>query len=186
MTFLRMFVVFTFLNGVACENLQRSPQSGFATEKAPHRRSPASLSASPLRLEIQRYEQSISNRRELEQYSKALPWFDSSEERFEFLSQGDLENRAQWLRERDFFARPALWEKKLVELIQNKDLVIGMPEPLVKKSWGEPDIIEVSGHPLFKNMRYRYNEQVATEDGFIPQRRSVYFEAGKVTGWDTN
>ncbi len=179
----QIFFVLVCMTFSACTSfpLSRSESSGHSA-----RRVAAVSPGGSLKFEVQRLEQSLTNRRDLEQYSRVLPWFEGLEERYEFLSLPGLEARAEWLRDRNFFERPLLVEKQMLDLIQARDIAVGMPESLVKKSWGEPDVIEVSGHPLFKNMRWRYLQQEATEDGFVQQKKSVYIEGGKVTGWDSD
>lgn len=60
-----------------------------------------------------------------------------------------------------------------------------MPAEYVKKSWGEPVNIEVSGNPIYRNERWQYNKQVATPQGYKQEKRYVYFEGGRVVGWET-
>ena len=55
----------------------------------------------------------------------------------------------------------------------------------VQESWGEPDLVEVAGNPVYGNKRWKYRKFVSSEDGYTQQTRIVYFEAGKVSGWET-
>jgi hypothetical protein len=73
-----------------------------------------------------------------------------------------------------------------VTLMQSQDIAIGMPMDYVVKSWGDPLIREVSGNPLFKNEKWKYSRSISTQDGFKQEKRTVYFEGGKVVGWETD
>jgi len=113
-----------------------------------------------------------------------LPWFKNDQERLDFLNQGSFEQKQKWLNEQNFMSRPQQITSEMKELVDAQDITLGMPQSLVKKSWGEPDAVEVSGNPQFRNERWRYNKYVSTNDGYKAEKKSVYFEAGKVVGWE--
>lgn len=133
---------------------------------------------------LQNLENSLSTKKEVEQYSKALPWFKNEEERLDFLSRGNFEEKQKWLNEKSFLARPQSVTSEMRELVEAQDIMVGMPQSLVKRSWGEPDLIEVAGNPSFRNEKWRYSRYVSTSDGYKPEKRIVYFEGGKVVGWE--
>jgi hypothetical protein len=60
-----------------------------------------------------------------------------------------------------------------------------MPQDYVRRSWGEPVNVEISGNPIYKNERWKYQRQVSTAQGFRKETRFVYFEGGRVVGWET-
>lgn len=180
----------------SCTSLQRHLESGYADPQK-SRSHPAGVhrvSDSPARAKktislsektkLQNLENSLNTKKEVEQYSKMLPYFKSEQEQAEFLSQPDFESRQTWLNERNFMNRPLQISNEMKELVDAQDITLGMPQTLVKKSWGEPDVVEVSGNPSFHNERWRYNKYVSTNDGYKPERKVVYFEGGRVVGWE--
>lgn len=131
-------------------------------------------------------ENRISSKKELEQYSKALPYMKSADERIEFLQLEGFEERQEWLRTENFPSRPNVAEDDMKEMVTAQDISLGMPSNLVKRSWGDPDSVEVSGNPQFKNERWRYDTYVSTPDGYRMEKKFVYFEGGKVVGWEVD
>jgi hypothetical protein len=181
----------------ACSVMDRSPESGYSDG---HRRSTqlirkSSRSSSEGREEtesenvsqktrLKQLENSLSTRKETEQYSKALPWFNSDAERIEFLQLPGFEARQRWLSQQGFSARSGQVQNSMKELVEAQDIALGMPQNLVRQAWGEPDTVEVSGNPQFRNERWRYSKFVSSQDGYKPEKKTVYFEGGKVVGWD--
>jgi hypothetical protein len=70
------------------------------------------------------------------------------------------------------------------DLVDAQDIALGMPQALVRQSWGDPDSIDASGNPQFRNERWHYYKFVSSQDGYKPERKTVYFEGGKVVGWE--
>ena len=54
----------------------------------------------------------------------------------------------------------------------------------MKKSWGLPDSVEVAGNPIYGNERWRYKRYTPSPEGYRLQSRIIYFESGKVAGWE--
>jgi hypothetical protein len=129
-------------------------------------------------------ESSLSTNREIEQYSKLLPLFTSDQEKITFLQNGDFESKQAWIRESQILSRNQALQASMQTLIENRDIALKMPANLVIKSWGEPDTIEVSGNPKFKNERWTYRRMVPQTDGFKKEIRTVYIESGVVAGWE--
>lgn len=174
-----------------CSSLQRSNQSGYSDPQASARKDLKATKSSPRssvnpesRHILKQLENRLSSKKEVEQYSKALPWFKSDSERIEFLRQPNFEARQEWLNTNQFSKRSQLAKSEFQELIQAQDIALGMPQSLVAQSWGEPQNIEVSGQPEFRNERWRYFKYISTQDGFRPEKKTVYFEGGRVVGWD--
>ncbi|MEK6556591.1 MAG: hypothetical protein AABZ31_15180, partial [Bdellovibrionota bacterium] len=71
------------------------------------------------------------------------------------------------------------------QLIENNDIARGMSRNAVIQSWGNPDMEEFAGNPVYGNERWVYNKQVSTDQGYKQERRLIYFEAGRVVGWET-
>ncbi len=189
----------TFIFG--CANFERSSDSGYAkagnkSTKSGWKKVSAEVSetksllktepVTDQQLRIKQLENSLSSRKEVEQYSRALPWFKNDNEKMEFLNQPGFEARQKWLAENDFQGRIQRVKAQLKDLVEAQDIALGMPEDLVKKSWGEPEAIDVSGNPLFKNQKWRYHKYISTENGYKNERKTVYFEGGKVVGWDVD
>lgn len=180
----------------SCSSFQRHSESGYADPQKSSSRPAGShrVSDSPAKgrkmptlsdkTRLQNLENSLNTKKEVEQYSKMLPYFKSEQEQMEFLSLGEFEARQQWLNQHNFMNRPAQVTTEMKELVEAQDITLGMPQTLVKKSWGEPDVVEVSGNPAFRNERWRYNKYVSTSDGYKPEKKVVYFEGGRVVGWE--
>lgn len=134
---------------------------------------------------IRELEKRLSTKQEKQTYSKLLPWFMSDEERIMFLSQSSFENKQEWIQNSGILSRQNQLTQKYRRVIDNQDIAIGMPNELVKKSWGDPIQVETSGNPLYKNEKWRYIRSITSSEGFKQERRIVYFENGKVVGWET-
>lgn len=135
---------------------------------------------------IRSLESKLGSKKEKEQYSKILPWLKNDQERIEFLKLTDLEERQRWIQDKKIWSRTKSISPQLAEMADAGDIALGMPADLVKKSWGEPQVVEVSGNPAYKNERWKYMKYIATPEGYKPEKRTVYFEGGKVVGWETD
>lgn len=172
-----------FLLATSCSLLQRSEQSGYSAKNYPTEESEQTELSSPLA--IKNLEKRIKTQKEKEQYSKVLPWLKNDEEKMDFLSLPNYETRQAWIREQKLWTRANDAKNQMKEFVDEQDIILGMPQELVKKSWGEPQSVEVSGNPIFKNERWKYIRNISTSDGFKQEKRYVYFEGGKVVGWET-
>lgn len=194
---------------LGCAQLQRSAGSGYKgelpySEGQPHNnydretrqtayelgKDPASLSSEDLeeirsRQKVRELERSLSSKKEREQYSKVLPWLKNDAEKVSFLSIPSIEGRQQWINRNNIWSRSQAPQEEMRSLIENQDVAVGMPQEYVRRSWGEPLSIEVSGNPIYKNERWKYQRQVPTSQGFRKEIRFVYFEGGRVVGWET-
>ena len=186
-------------NQVGCSLLDKSMEkssrkgaiedSPSAQEKSPTalnqgRRSEATDS-SELKEQISLLEKRLDSKKEREQYSKILPWLKNHSEQIEFLKQPNLEKRNQWILKNKLYSRPSSPSPEMKALIGNQDIALGMPADFVIKSWGEPVARDISGNPLNRNERWKYIRTLATSDGYRQEKRFVYFEGGKVVGWET-
>ncbi len=193
--FSHLLVLFLVSYLVACANFDRSGASGYADRRQTQLTRTSSRGSSNGRLEedeesinektrLKQLENALSSRKETEQYSKALPCFENDRERIEFLQLPGFETRQKWLVQQGFSSRAAQTQTKMKDLIESQDIALGMSQSLVKQAWGDPDQVEVSGNPQFKNERWHYNKFVSTQDGFKPEKKLVFFEGGKVVGWE--
>lgn len=201
-----------FLAFTACAHLQRSTGSGYSgyedglpyadSKPRPHYdretaktayelgKDPNSLSAYDLSLiqdrkKVRDLEKTLGSKKEREQYSKVLPWLKNDDEKMAFLSIPSVEGRQQWMNKEKIWSRALAPQQEMKELIETQDIAVGMPQDYVRKSWGDPTSVEVSGNPIYKNERWKYQRQVSTAQGFRQETRLVYFEAGRVVGWET-
>jgi hypothetical protein len=194
----------------SCSILQRSQQSGYSSDSRPalpgredensleHKRVAYELGYDPKMALSEEQLQSIDDRRSLrilerrletvrekEQYSKVLPWLTTDHERIAFLSIPTIEGRQAWIQQNNIWQRSQAPNPKLKEIIDDGDIAVGMPQDFVRKAWGEPQDKQVSGNPLYKNEKWRYTRYISSGDGFKKEIRLVYFEGGKVVGWET-
>ncbi len=137
------------------------------------------------RKQLKGLERGLDSRQEKEQYSKILPWLADDQEKIDFLSIQSLEGRQNWINKNNIWARAKVPANRMKELIDAQDISVGMPMEYVRRAWGDPTSIEVSGNPIYKNARWKYLRSVPGSDGFHQQKRFVYFEGGRVVGWDT-
>lgn len=138
------------------------------------------------RMRLRDLERSLSSQKEKEQYSKVLPWLTDDEEKIEFLSIPSIEGRQAWINKQNIWRRSKMPDTAIKDIIETQDIAVGMPQDYVRRSWGEPASVEVSGNPLYKNERWKYVRQVSSPEGFRRETRYVYFEGGRVVGWETN
>ena len=136
------------------------------------------------RITLKQLEKGIVGRREKEQYYRFKPMMDSDRERIAFLRLSSYEARQRWLNARGINLANPRYSSEVSHLIEQNDIMIGMPKPAVRESWGEPESIEVAGNPLYGNERWKYVEQISSQDGFQTETRLVYFESGRVVGWE--
>lgn len=193
MRFLNNWLIFCLmLLTSGCALFERSPNSGNQAQrtntssKLLYAYFGDSKNAMPVnpKVQLKMLESALSTNREIEQYSKLLPLFADDQEKIEFLKNGDFESKQAWIRESQILNRNQAIQASMQNLIDNRDIALKMPANLVIKSWGEPDAIEVSGNPKFKNERWTYRRMVPQADGFKKEVRTVYIESGVVAGWE--
>lgn len=175
----------------SCGIIERHPESGYGaystksnSVKRTQSQPPASATNLDNKTRLKKLENAIATKKELEQYSRVLPYLKDEDERIEFLALGDYEAKQKYLKDANINSRTIKSQDDYRELVEAQDIGIGMTQNLVRKSWGEPDNIEVSGNPLFRNERWKYNKYVSTPDGYKPEKKIVYFEGGRVVGWE--
>lgn len=181
---------------LSCSHLQRSLESGYS-QANPSQKKFFSVSDKNMKAEgneglqkifdtnqIQHLERTLQTRGEKEQYAKILPWLSTEEEKKQFLSLSSVESRKAWIEDKKILQRVNENNSEYKELVDNQDIALGMPMEFVKKSWGDPVATEVAGNPIYKNERWKYIKQLSTTDGFQQQKRIVYFEGGRVVGWE--
>lgn len=136
------------------------------------------------RRKVRNLERSLDSQKERLNYSKVLPWLENDDEKINYLSIPSIEGRQAWVNKNKIWLRNKN-VKDFESAVETQDIVLGMPADFVKKSWGEPDAIENSGNPIYKNERWKYLKQVSTPNGYHQEKRYVYLEGGRVVGWET-
>lgn len=181
----RITTAVLLLSMTACSSFHRSQQSGYGPQPGQVESETPNYNTIPMQARLQQLESKLETTREKQQYSKILPWFNSDEEKIEFLSLPNLDERQRWIQANKIWRRSQAPSAEVRSLIEGGDISVGMPMDYVKKSWGEPQNVEVSGNPIYKNERWRYSRYVSSQDGYRLEKRVVYFESGRVTGWET-
>ncbi len=178
----------SILTFIGCQSVtERSSKSGYSDRVNPQvvkRLNPNTTTQIETKTRLKQLENGIATKKELEQYSKALPYLKSDEEKIDYLTLPGFEARQKWMKDEGFSNRVQVFNDTYRDLIEAQDIGLGMPTHLVKKSWGEPDSVEISGNPQFKNERWKYNKYVSTPDGYKQEKKVVYFEGGRVVGWE--
>ena len=196
----------------SCSSLERSHQSGYSDSgykaradstkddmnNIDHKKTAYELGYNPTMALSEQQLQAIDDRRRLhllerqldsqkekEQYSKILPWLKSDQERIELLSIPTVEGRQAWLQQNEIGRRSQAPNGRVKQAMQEGDIVMGMAEDFVRKAWGEPQEKQISGNPIYKNEKWRYTRYVSSSEGYHKEIRHVYFEGGKVVGWET-
>ncbi len=146
--------------------------------------SPDDLTKIEQRKKLRGLERSLDSQKERYNYSKVLPWLKDDEEKVEYLSIPSIEGRQVWVNKKQIWKR-AKSTKDYQEIMESMDIAIGMPTDFVRKAWGEPEAIDHSGNPVYKNERWKYNKQISTPNGYRQEKRYVYFEGGRIVGWET-
>lgn len=137
-----------------------------------------------MRFKVRTLERTLDSTKERQHYSKILPYLKTDQEKVDYLSMPTIEGRQSWV------VRNKIWsrvkdDKDFTEIVEAQDLSVGMTQELVRKSWGEPESVEFSGNPIYKNEKWRYVRDVPSPNGYKRERRYVYFEGGRVVGWET-
>lgn len=136
------------------------------------------------RRKVRNLERSLDSQKERLNYSKVLPWLENDDEKINYLSIPSIEGRQAWVNKNKIWLRNKNL-KDFESAVETQDIVLGMPADFVKRSWGEPDAVENSGNPIYKNERWKYLKQVSTPNGYRQEKRFVYLEGGRVVGWET-
>jgi hypothetical protein len=210
---MKTWQILGFLILGACAQFNRSVESGYASRtpkvvnvysagEAPQSESddsktayelgfnPSSMTSEEMqqvqeRKLLHELEKGMRSKQEKEQYSKVLPWLKDDKEKTELLKIPSIEGRQAWINRNGIWSRARVPVTRMKELIDSQDISVGMPMEYVRRAWGDPLAVETSGNPLYKNERWKYMRNVPGSDGFHQQKRFVYFEGGRVVGWDT-
>lgn len=211
-SYLRIFILVSSLVAGGCSLPQRSHESGyidnlpelqaedFYGEKRSHEMELAreelgwanqraltesESAALKTRLQLKKLESRLASDQEKRQYYRLKGSFHSDRERIQFLSLPSVTVRERWAQNRGLASADERYPDEVAELIEKNDVMVGMTPKAVQESWGDPDAIEVAGNPIYGNERWRYNRYVSSDEGYQQQTRIIYFESGRVVGWET-
>lgn len=136
------------------------------------------------RRRVRELERTLDSEKDRRHYSKVLPLLQTDKEKIEYLSIDSIEGRQAWVNKNKIWSRVKS-NKDFQELVDTQDIAVGMTADLVKKSWGDPEAVDHSGNEIYKNERWKYTRDVPSPSGYKRERRFVYFEGGRVVGWET-
>lgn len=212
--FLSLFVC-SFAGLTACSLLQRHPDSGYDSPSSEYRWTSEKLlaekkqyeedmareefgwgSSRPLsemearalqdRLTLNRLESRLETDREKRQYFRYKGLMLNDRERAYFLNLPTVEARERWVNNRGYNVEDDGYPDHIAELIEKNDITVGMSQKAVVESWGDPDTVEVAGNPVYGNERWRYSRYLSSNEGYQKVDRFLYFEAGRLVGWETD
>lgn len=137
------------------------------------------------RIILKRLEDKLDYSVEKRQYYGYKPFFKSDYDRIQFLRLPNREARERFAQSMNLAAAETNFDRGTLNSIENGDIAKGMVKKAVAQSWGEPEFKEVAGDEVYGNERWHYKKLVSTEEGYKQERRIIYFEAGRVIGWET-
>jgi hypothetical protein len=137
------------------------------------------------RVRLKRMESRLATKREKKQYYDVRSALNSDRERIYFLSLPTYEARERWAQQRGIGGGgEEVYSEPIAKTIEANDIALGMTQKAVTQSWGDPDAVEVAGNPLYGYERWRYNRYISGNEGYQKELRIVYFEGGRVVGWE--
>lgn len=136
------------------------------------------------RIYLKELEDQINSRADKAQYYQIKSNLKNDGERIQFLLLGSRDAKARWLTTRGL-NRQDTHSEEIAQTIEENDIALGMSESAVRESWGDPDLIEVAGDSIYGYKRWRYRRIIPGNAGYQRELRSIYFEGGRVVGWET-
>lgn len=136
------------------------------------------------RIALKTAEAGIPTKKERAQYYRFYSYFDSDRARLYFLNLPDYEAKERYLQGRGFYNKESASSPEITSAIESQDIILGMTPKHVMESWGDPDAREVAGSMDRGNERWRYSKFIPQADGFEKEVRVIYFEHGRVVGWE--
>ncbi len=212
--FLLIFAV-SFTGLTACSLMERSSVSGYSTydyerpwnseqlaaekdayEKSRVREELGWANSRPLnevearaleeRISLNRMETRLETDREKKQYYRYKGLMLNDQERAQFLKIPTVEARERWAANRGYNQSEDGHSDQIAALIEKNDVTVGMSQKAVIESWGDPDLVEVAGNAVYGNERWRYSKYVSSNEGYQKVDKFLYFEAGRLVGWETD
>ena len=109
-------------------------------------------------------------------YKKYRSRLGSISEKIYFLSLTSLKARDEYLFARGLTRGGFSPDEK--DAIRQREIILGMSKDAVVDSWGRPSQVDIAGDPKYENERWAFYER-----GKI---KYIYFEGGRVQGWNSN
>ncbi len=78
-----------------------------------------------------------------------------------------------------------LLEAQIRRALRLGELTLGMRQDDVTSVWGSPQTVETAGDPRAENQRWLYFSGLS-EQWSMGSRKVVYFEGGRVVGWEVH
>lgn len=134
-------------------------------------------------LQLQKLESQLTTKRQKRLYYDNKPYM-SKAQMIQFLSLDTEAQRKSYLMSQQIQA-PQMenYSAEITELIEGNELALGMTKDMVKQSWGEPDLIEYAGNPIYQNEKWSYKTTSPSLNGYVHENRVIIFESGRVAGW---
>lgn len=136
------------------------------------------------RVRLKRQEARIATKREKKQYFEVRSALKNDRERLQFLALPTYEARARFAQTRGFGHADETYPEEVAKTIESNDIALGMSQKGVTESWGDPDMVETAGNALYGFERWKYNRYITGDEGYKKEMRIVYFEGGRVVGWE--
>ncbi|MCB0356513.1 MAG: hypothetical protein KDD40_05870 [Bdellovibrionales bacterium] len=137
------------------------------------------------RIYLNRLEDNLVTERERKQYYYYKPMLKSDADRIRFLKIPSVEARERFAQQLNLVQKFNDFDDNTLNLIEDNDIAIGMNQQAVKESWGDPDSVEVAGREVYGNQAWKYTKMVSSNEGYKKETRIIYFEAGRVIGWES-
>lgn len=137
------------------------------------------------RIRLRRMESQLESKRDQKQYYNVRGVIPTDRERMAFLSLPNFETKQRWLQNRGYLKEETSYSDSVAKTIEAHDISLGMSQKAVRESWGDPDAVESAGNPMYGYERWNYHRFTPSSDGYNKENRIVYFESGRVVGWET-
>lgn len=137
-----------------------------------------------MRMRLKEAESNIQTKKDRKLYYHFYSYFNSDRERLNFLNLGDYELKERYLRQRGYYDKEKITSPDTASAIEAQDIILGMTPHHVIESWGDPEVREVAGSVDRGNERWKYSKFIPQADGFEKEVRVIYFEHGRVIGWE--
>lgn len=137
------------------------------------------------RIRLKRMEAELESKRDQKQYYSIRGAIPNDRERITFLSLPNYQAKQRWLQSRGYLKEETSYPESVAKTIEAHDISTGMTQKAVRESWGDPDSVENAGNPMYGYERWNYHRFTPGADGYEKQNRVVYFESGRVVGWET-
>lgn len=208
---MRAILALSFLGLSACAVLERSATSGYDSgyvdsgmpadiyqQKQQHMETDAreelgmlgrsleddERSVVETRIQLKRRESRLETKRDKKQYFQIRSSLKNDRERLYFLSLPTYEARERFAQSRGLGAQDETYSDDVAKTIEANDIALGMSQKAVMESWGDPDAVEIAGAAVYGFERWKYNRYVSGNEGYQKEMRVVYFEGGRVVGWE--